>query len=421
MNQTTSNLRIDTERLWDSLMETARIGATEKGGIRRLTLSDLDRDVRDWFVAACKAASCSVSIDDMGNIFARRPGRNPNLKPIAMGSHLDTQPTGGKYDGIVGVLAGLEVLRTLNDAGYETHAPIEVIDWTNEEGARFAPAMLASGVFAGKFTRDWAYAREDREGHRFGDELARIGYRGETPCGEHPLAAHFEVHIEQGPILEAEGKTIGVVTGVQGMRWYEVTVTGRESHSGSTPMTLRHDALLAAARMVEAVNAAGLRQAPLAVATVGLLEVKPNSRNVIPGEVFFSIDLRHPEESVLESMEREVAAAVQRIASASGVEAAFTRIWNAPPVHFDADCVAAVREAATELGYPHRDMISGPGHDSAYVASVAPTSMIFLPCAKGISHNEEESAEKPDVAAAANVLLRAVLATDARLAEAGKG
>lgn len=417
MSPTATNLRIDAERLWDSIMETAQFGATAKGGVRRLTLSDLDRRVRDWFVDACKKAGCTITIDEMGNIFARRPGRNPALPPIAVGSHLDTQPSGGKFDGIIGVLSGLELLRTLNDAGIETEAPIEVIDWTNEEGSRFAPAMLASGVFAGKFSRDYAYAREDREGKSFGAELERIGYRGEAPCGAHPLAAFFEIHIEQGPILEAEGKTIGVVTDVQGMRWYEVTVEGEDCHAGTTPMPMRKDALLASARMIAAINAIGLRHAPHAVATVGLIEASPNSRNVIPGKTFFTIDIRHPEDAVLAAMEAEITAELNAIAAADGITLALERVWNSPPVHFAEECVGAVRDAARDLGYAWREIISGAGHDAAYVAAVAPTAMIFVPCERGISHNELEKAEPEHVAAGANVLLRAVLATDARLAD----
>jgi N-carbamoyl-L-amino-acid hydrolase len=411
------NLAVDGERLWDSIMETAQIGATPKGGIKRLTLTDLDRQVRDWFRAACEAAGCTVSVDEMGNIFARRPGRDPSLKPIAIGSHLDTQPTGGKYDGVIGVLAGLEVLRTLNDGGYETNAPIEVIDWTNEEGSRFAPAMLSSGVFAGAFDTAYAYARQDREGVDFKDALEGIGYRGEEKCGERTLGAHFELHIEQGPILEAEHRIIGVVTGVQGMRWYEVTVTGNESHAGSTPMRLRHDALLGAARMIEVVNSVGWAFAPDAVATVGLIESRPNSRNVVPGEVFFTVDLRHPDDSVVAAMEQGIEAGIRVIASEAGLQIAFERVWDSPAVRFDAECVASVRKAATEAGYAHRDIVSGAGHDSAYIARVAPTTMIFVPCAGGLSHNEAEHAEKSDVIAGADVLLRAVLETDQRLAD----
>ncbi|HEX3982998.1 MAG TPA: M20 family metallo-hydrolase [Acidisoma sp.] len=412
-----TNLAIDPVRLWDTILDTAKIGGTPKGGIKRLTLTALDATVRRWFIAACEEAGCAVTIDDMGNIFARRPGRDNSLPPIAIGSHLDTQPTGGKFDGIIGVLSGLELLRTLKDAGYETTHPIEVIDWTNEEGSRFAPAMLASGVFAGKFTKEWAYARADREGVRFGDALQEIGFVGEEECGRRKLAAHFELHIEQGPILEDEGKVIGVVTGVQGMRWYEVTVTGNDSHAGSTPMRLRRDALLATARMIEAVHAIAMEHAPDAVGTVGLIEARPNSRNVIPGETFFTVDFRHPDDAVLAMMEAKLKERLGAIAEASAVTLDLSCIWDSPAVYFDADCIAAVRQAAEQGGYSHRNIISGAGHDSAYVASVAATTMIFVPCAKGVSHNEEESAEPEHVAAGAQVLLQAVLAMDAKLAE----
>jgi N-carbamoyl-L-amino-acid hydrolase len=413
----TQNLTIDADRLWDTLMETAKFGETAKGGIKRLTLTDEDRQVRDWFKAACEAAGCQVSFDEMGNMFARRPGRNPDLPPIAMGSHLDTQPTGGKFDGVLGVLSGLEVIRSLNDVGYETNAPLEVINWTNEEGSRFAPAMLCSGVFAGVFPREYADSRTDREGKSFGEELDRIGYRGTERAGGHKLGAFFELHIEQGPILEAEGKEVGVVTGVQGMRWYEVTVTGFESHAGSTPMPLRRDALLGAARMVEAINKVGLDHAPLAVTTVGLMEVRPNSRNVIPGEVFFTIDMRHPDDAELARMETEMKAALSTIAAEMQVEAKIDDTWNSPSVKFDATCVGTVREAAGQLGFKHRDIVSGPGHDAAYINRVAPTAMIFVPCEKGISHNEAEKIEFEHAAAGAAVLLHAVVSYDSAMAE----
>jgi N-carbamoyl-L-amino-acid hydrolase len=358
-------------------------------------------------------------VDEIGNMFARRPGRDDSLPPICIGSHLDTQPTGGKFDGILGVLSGLELLRTLHDTGYETNAPIEVINWTNEEGSRFAPAMLASGVFAGVFTKDYAYSREDRDGLRFGDELDRIGYRGPVPVGQRQLGAHFELHIEQGPILENEDKVIGVVTGVQGMRWYEVTVTGRESHAGSTPMRLRRDALRGAARMIEAVIAVGDATAD-AVATVGLVEVRPNSRNVIPGEVFFTIDYRHPDDAKIGVMETAARAAIERIAAELKLEVKLDAIWDSPAVKFDPACIDAVEAAAQANGFSHRRIVSGPGHDSAYIARVAPTAMIFVPCREGISHNEEESIEFDHAAAGANVLLRAVLDYDRSLEQPGK-
>jgi beta-ureidopropionase / N-carbamoyl-L-amino-acid hydrolase len=409
------NLKIDAERLWGGLMETAAIGATPKGGICRLTLTDLDRAVRDWFRSQAQALGCRVTVDDMGVMFARRDGQH-DVPPIAMGSHLDTQPTGGKFDGVLGVLGALEALRALVEAGYETHAPIEVINWTNEEGSRFAPAMIASGVFGGVFTRDWAAARTDRAGVRFGEALEAIGYRGGERCGAHPLSAFFELHIEQGPILEAEAKEIGVVTGVQGMRWFEATIVGQESHTGTTPMDRRKNALLGAARLIERVDAVA-RAKPRAVGTVGLMEVKPNSRNVVPGEVFLTIDLRHPETAVLDAMERAVMQAVREVCDPLGLAGTVTKIWDEPPTRFDPGCIAAVRRAAETSGYSFRDMVSGAGHDSVYVARVAPAAMIFVPCRDGISHNEAEFSSKEQCAAGAQVLLQAVLDYDRQLAE----
>src|SRR5436309_2257055 len=327
-------LNVDGERLWGDLMEAARIGGTPKGGICRLTLSDLDRQVRDWFKARAESLGCRVTIDDMGAMFARRPGQ-AEVPPIAFGSHLDTQPTGGKFDGVLGVLGALEALRTLVEAGYETFAPIEVVNWTNEEGARFSPAMTSSGVFAGAFARHWAVSRQDRAGETFGAALEAIGYRGPERCGAHPLSAFFELHIEQGPILEAEGKDIGIVTGVQGMRWYEAQVTGQDAHTGATPMHLRKNALIGAARLVERVDAIAREHPPLAVGTVGSLEIKPNSPNVVPGEVRFTVDFRHPESAVLDAMERMMLAAVAEICAALRLEGTATRIWDQPPVAFD--------------------------------------------------------------------------------------
>jgi beta-ureidopropionase / N-carbamoyl-L-amino-acid hydrolase len=414
---TAQNLRIDGQRLWGSLMETARIGATQKGGICRLTLTDLDRQVRDWFTEQCTALGCSITVDEVGNMFALRRGRRADVKPIAIGSHLDTQPTGGKFDGALGVLGGLEVLRTVHDVGYETNAPMMLVNWTNEEGSRFAPAMLGSGVFAGVFDRAFADAREDRQGERFGDALEAIGYRGESKAGTVPIGAHFELHIEQGPILEAESKIIGIVQGVQGMRWYDVTLSGQEGHTGSTPMHLRRNALLGAAALVEAVDRIAKARPP-AVGTVGLMEVRPNSRNVIPGEVFLTVDFRHPQNTTLDAMEAELGEAVGKIAADANVGIDWKRIWESPPVAFDPDCIACVREGAEKAALPAREIISGPGHDSAYIARIAPTSMIFVPCAGGISHNEAESTNLEECAAGAQVLLNAVLAYDRRFAQA---
>ncbi|HLS69159.1 MAG TPA: Zn-dependent hydrolase [Kiloniellales bacterium] len=403
-----SNLRINGERLWESLMEMAKVGATEKGGNCRLALTDLDRDGRDLFVRWCKEAGCSIQIDKMGNIFARRPGRNDSLPPVMTGSHLDTQPTGGRFDGVYGVLAGLEVIRSLNDLNYDTEHPVEVVVWTNEEGSRFAPAMVSSGVFAGVFDLEYGLSRKDPEGKTIGQELARIGYAGDAEVGK-PVHAFFEAHIEQGPILEAEEKTIGVVTDAQGVRWYEVTVTGQESHAGPTPMDRRRDALLGAARMVDLVNRIGLEQAPSACSTVGMLDVHPNSRNVIPGRVIFTVDLRHPDDEVLESMEAKLRQGIEEIGTGIGLEVEVERIFCYAPIHFDEGCSEIVRTAAEDLGYSHRNMISGAGHDACYLSRVAPTSMIFIPCVDGISHNEVEDAKPEWVTAGGDVLLRAVL------------
>jgi N-carbamoyl-L-amino-acid hydrolase len=414
MNSKMQNLQIDSQRLWDSLMHTAQIGGTAKGGICRLTLTDLDRQVRDWFKAQCEALGCTVTVDDLGNMFARREGKHPALPPIAMGSHLDTQPTGGKFDGVLGVLGALEAMRTLHHADYETNAPIEIVNWTNEEGSRFAPPMLASGVFAGVFTPDYAYSRVDRDGKTFGEELKRIGYKGGEKAGAHKLSAMFELHIEQGPILEDEGRMIGVVQGVQGMRWYEVTVTGQEAHTGATPMRLRKNALLGAARMIERIDAIAREHAD-AVGTVGLIENRPNSRNVVPGEVFFTVDFRHPDDKVLDAMEAKLRAALAEILPSLKLTYTEARIWNSPAVKFAPELIECVRIGAQKAAFSSRDMISGAGHDAAYVARVAPTTMIFVPCAGGISHNEAESTSFDECAAGAQVLLNAVLEFDRRL------
>jgi N-carbamoyl-L-amino-acid hydrolase len=410
-----SNLKINPQRLWDQLLETAAFGATPKGGIRRLTVSDEDKKVRDWFKHQCEALGCKVEVDAVGNMFATKPGKRHDLLPIAMGSHLDTQPTGGKFDGVLGVLGALEALRTMVDLGYEPNAPVMIVNWTNEEGSRFAPAMLCSGVYAGVFTPEFAYSREDRQGIKLGDELQRIGYLGSAPAGSIKFQAMFELHIEQGPILEAEQKMIGVVTGVQGMRWYEVTVKGQESHTGATPMGLRKNALLGASRMIEAIHQVGMRHLP-GVASVGLIENKPNSRNVVPGEVFFTVDLRHPDETVLDQMEKEYQEALPEIAGDLKLELEEKRIWISPAVKFAPELIACVREGTRQAGYKSREIASGAGHDAAYIARVAPTTMIFVPCLGGISHNEAESTTLEECGAGAQVLLNAVLEYDRQFA-----
>ena len=405
----TTNLRIDGDRLWDSLMELAQIGATEKGGVCRLALTDLDRQGRDLFTRWAKDAGCTVTVDKMGNIFARRAGKDNALAPIMMGSHIDTQPTGGKFDGNYGVLAGLEVLRTLNDFNVETARPLEVVVWTNEEGSRFQPSMVASGVFAGVFDLDYGLTRADTEGKTIGDELKRIGYAGDAPVGGREVAGFFEAHIEQGPILEAENKTIGVVEGVQGIRWYEYYVTGQEAHAGPTPMKVRKDALQGAARMMtEAYRIANSRP-PNACATIGVAEVFPSSINVIPGRVKFTVDLRNPDGDILAEMGREMRSASEKIAQELGLQLEVKEIWNNPPVKFAPELVKSVQEAVDKLGYSNRRIISGAGHDAVNISKVAPTAMIFVPCKDGISHNEIEDAKKEDIAAGCDVLLHAVV------------
>jgi beta-ureidopropionase / N-carbamoyl-L-amino-acid hydrolase len=408
---TGTNLTVDGARLWDSLMEMAKIGATPKGGVNRLTLTDLDRQSRHLFIDWCKAAGCTITIDAMGSIFARRPGQDNTLPPVMVGSHLDTQPTGGKFDGALGVMAALEVVRSLNDRDIKTRHAIEIAMWTNEEGSRFAPAMVASGVFAGQFDLAYGLSRTDPDGRQLGEELQRIGFAGPEPVGGRPVHAFFELHIEQGPVLEEAGIDIGVVTHANGQRWYEITLDGVESHAGPTPMVRRKDALLGAARIIEAVNGIGWAHEPNACATCGMIQSYPNSRNVIPGRVFLTVDFRHPDAARLAQMDAVLRAAVPDIATRTGLTHTLTEIFNFPPTAFDPACVAAVRTAATQLGLSHRDITSGAGHDAVYMAKVTPTAMIFVPCVDGISHNEAEDI-KPDWATAgANVLLQAVLET----------
>ena len=403
------SIRVDGRRLWNSIMAMAEIGPGQQGGSCRLALTDEDRAGRDLFIGWCREIGCSIEIDDMGNIFARREGRNRELDPIVAGSHLDTQPHGGRFDGIYGVLAGLEVLRTLHDNQVTTEAPLEVVVWTNEEGSRFAPAMIASGVYAGLFEKDYAWSRSDSNGRTIGEELKRIGYMGDSACGEHRIGALLEAHIEQGPILEAQQKQVGVVIGGQGQRWFDLRIKGRDSHAGSTPMSGRRDALVAAAEVISMVQTLALEYAPHGVGTVGELSVKPNSRNTIPGEVFLTIDVRHPDEAMLAEMSDKLRVCVIDCADSHQVECDIDEIWDKPPVSFDPGCIAAVEQAAAALGYGHQHIVSGAGHDACQVCLVAPTSMIFVPCAGGISHNEQESAEPGDLEAGCNVLLQAMM------------
>jgi len=405
------NLKINGERLWDSLMQMARIGPGVAGGNNRQTLTDEDGEGRHLFADWCKAAGLSMGVDQMGNMFARREGTDPDALPVYVGSHLDTQPTGGKYDGVLGVLGGLEIIRTLNDLDIKTRHPIVVTNWTNEEGTRYAPAMLASGVFAGVHTQDWAYEREDHEGLKFGDELARIGWRGDEAVGARKMHAFFELHIEQGPILEAEGFDIGVVTHGQGLSWTQVTITGKDSHTGSTPMPMRKNAGLGMARVLELVDEIAWGHKPDAVGAAGHIEVFPNSRNVIPGKAVFTVDFRSPVLSVIEDMEARLRAGAQKICDDMGLEVEFEKVGGFDPVAFDEGCVSAVRNAAERLGYSHRNLISGAGHDACWINRVAPTAMVMCPCVDGLSHNEAEEISREWATAGADVLMHAVVET----------
>ncbi len=406
-----SNLRVNGERLWDTLMEMAKIGPGIAGGNNRQTLTDDDAKGRDLFKKWCDDAGLTMGVDQMGTMFARREGTDPGALPVYVGSHLDTQPTGGKYDGVLGVLGGLEIIRTLNDLNIQTKHPIVVVNWTNEEGTRFAPPMLASGVFAGTHTLDWAYAREDAEGKSVGDELKRIGWVGDEEVGARKMHAFFELHIEQGPILEAEEKDIGVVTHGQGLSWMQVTLTGRESHTGSTPMPMRVNAGLGMARVTQLVDEIAWNHAPLAVGAIGHCDVYPNSRNIIPGKTVFTVDFRHPDKAIIEEMEDQLREGAQKIADDIGLEIEMERAGGFDPVKFDDNCVAAVRSAAERLGFSHRDLVSGAGHDACWINRVAPTAMVMCPCVDGLSHNEAEDISPEWATAGTDVLFHAVVET----------
>ncbi len=406
-----TNLRVNGDRLWDMLMDMAKIGPGIAGGNNRQTLTDEDAEGRRLFQRWCEDAGLTMGVDTMGNMFMTRAGTDPDALPVYIGSHLDTQPTGGKYDGVLGVLAGLEVVRSMNDLNIKTKHPIVVTNWTNEEGARFAPAMLASGVFAGVLTQDYAYARKDMDGKNFGDELKRIGWVGDEEVGARKMHAYFEYHIEQGPILEAEEKQIGVVTHCQGLWWLEFTLTGREAHTGSTPMNLRVNAGLAMARILEMVQEVAMSEQPGAVGGVGQVKFSPNSRNVLPGTVVFTVDIRTPSQDKLDRMRATIEAKAAEICAALGVGCAVEAVGHFDPVTFDEKLVASVRKAAEDLGYSHLNIISGAGHDACWAAKVAPSTMIMCPCVGGLSHNEAEEISKEWASAGCDVLLRAVLET----------
>ncbi|MEY3961521.1 MAG: hypothetical protein RIR14_2175 [Pseudomonadota bacterium] len=403
------NIRINSARLWDSLEEMALIGPGVAGGCNRQTLTDADSEGRHLFQRWCEAAGMTMGVDSMGNMFATRPGTDPAALPVYMGSHLDTQPTGGKYDGVLGVLGALEVVRSMNDLGIKTKHPIVVTNWTNEEGARFAPAMLASGVFAGIHTEEYAKGRKDLDGKVFGEELKRIGWEGTEKVGARKMHAMLELHIEQGPILEAEGKDIGVVTHGQGLWWLEITLTGKDAHTGSTPMHMRVNAGLGMARITERVHQIAMAHQPNAVGAVGQVKVFPNSRNVIPGKVIFTVDIRSPEQGKLDAMKGEVMRAAHAVAKELGLGCEIEEVGHFDPVTFDAGLVKIVRQSAENLGFSHMDIVSGAGHDACWINRVAPTVMIMCPCVDGLSHNEAEKISPEWAAAGTDVLLHAVL------------
>ncbi len=405
-----TKLLIDPNRLWTSLAEMARIGATEGGGVSRPALSGTDREARDLFAGWCRQAGLEVGIDRIGNMFARRTGCEPNLAPVMFGSHLDSQPAGGRFDGTLGVLTGLEVMRVLNDLGQETAAPLDLVNWTNEEGWRFLPAMIGSGAFAGVFDLDFALTRADAEGRTVAQELGQIGYNGPEPVGGRVPDAYFELHIEQGPLLDDARIPIGAVGAASGKRRFDVVIAGRAVHAATFPMDRRRDALVGAARMVDEVHRAGSVHAPAGCATVGWFQVVPGSRNVVPGQVAFSVDLRHPDEGTLAALDASLRERFTAIAGELGLALAFGEESSYPPTSFDAGCVALVCEAAREAGYNFREITSGAGHDAVYMAGVCPAAMIFVPCANGVSHAEDENVTPEAAAAGAEVLYRAVLA-----------
>ena len=410
MTKIASNLQINSARLWDTIHETAKFGATPKGGVRRLTLGPEDKQVRDWFRKACEAAGLEVQVDALGSMFGLRKGRDMSKPPIGVGSHLDTQPTGGKFDGVLGTLAALELVRTLNDAGIETEVPICVCNWTNEEGSRFAPATMASAAYAGDYTTDNILARTDAAGMSVGEALDSIGYRGNEAVGARKFGAFVELHIEQGPLLEAESKTIGVVDRGQGIIWYDGKITGFESHAGTTPMPMRRDALATLAEIVLAVERIAKAHGPNAVGTIGEAVIAAPSRNVIPGEIAFTVDIRSPDSKILDAIDRDLRGAIAEIAPRRKAEITLDAIWRKEPTVFDTRLVDAVESSAKMLGYSHRRITSGAGHDACNMANVVPAAMVFVPCKDGISHNELEDATQADCAAGANVLMHTVLA-----------
>ncbi len=405
----TTQLTVNGNRLWQSLMDLAELGATPAGGCNRQALTDLDRQARDLFIQWCTDAGCSIKIDTMGNIFAQRPGRNNNLPPVVTGSHIDTQPTGGKFDGVYGVLAGLEVIRSLNDHGIETEAPIEASVWTNEEGARFSPAMIGSGVWCGEFDVQYGHSRADKSGKTIGEELARINYLGDIPCEPRPIKGFIEVHIEQGPILEAEALQIGVVEGVQGIYWYDLTLHGTPVHAGPTPMNVRHDPFMVLPDIINELYQLIEQYGPDSRITFGDIKAEPGARNTVPEKITLAVDIRHPRQAILDELDAKFREIVNNHCEKKLFNYNIRDEWRSPAVQFSKTCVDAISNATQNLGLTHKHMFSGAGHDSVYISRKAPTAMIFIPCKDGISHNEAEYATPEDIEAGANVLLNTMV------------
>ncbi len=408
-------LECNQQRLWDDHMALAVFGATPKGGMGRLALTDDDKKARDLFVKWSKEAGCEVRVDAVGNIFARRAGTDPDAAPVMTGSHLDTQPLGGRFDGILGVLAGLEIVRTLNEANIRHKRPIDVVCWTDEEGSRFGAGCVGSNAFVGRRSVEDTLKMVDADGNSVGDELKRIGYAGPEPVGGFEVDSFFEIHIEQGPILENEGLQIGAVEGAQASTGYLVTVTGEEGHAGTLPMVLRKDAMHGAARMIDAVDNVAFTFDPHPVITVGHVRVRPNSRNTIPGQVIFTIDSRHPDDEILAAAGRAMVAACEAIAKERGLGVSIEQTSHRDAVTFDPACVQAVRDAAAALGFSCMDIFSGAGHDAINMSHVCPSGMVFIPCEDGISHNELENARPEDLKAGTDVLMHAVLSRAERV------
>ncbi len=405
-----SQLRVNSDRLWQSLMTMAEIGATPKGGVCRLALTDLDRESRDLLTEWCENEGCERKVDPMGNLFFRRPGTSADQRSVGAGSHLDSQPTGGKFDGAYGVLAALEVIRTLNDSKIETELPVELVVWTNEEGSRFPPAMIGSAVYAGVFDLEYGHSRPDLEGLTMGEELKRIGYLGDSLPDNHQFSSFFEAHIEQGPILEELERPIGVVTGVQGVNWYDVTVTGEETHAGPTPMERRKDALRGASELLADIYRIATDSGFDARITVGEFRIYPGSRNTVPSKVEFSVDMRHPDMEEFDRLDQQIKDTIKRFDHNSKLSAEVDHFWRSAPISFDSACIDVVRASAQNCGYEFNEMVSGAGHDSVHISGIAPTSMIFIPCDGGVSHNEYENTSKEFAAAGANVLLHSIIA-----------